>query len=219
MEETGHTRGCPLGTSAAPAQAGHEKLHGWTNSFQLLWCLKPFFRRLAFVPEVAHSGLCPHLWCTWVVAALWVRSGRSATIELNGPAVKQNADGYFFAGNPQYCTITGFNWASNHRNVCFRSYILGSVLQNLFKFIVYFKKFMRVIFRAVDVKPLMKRQPALKPAAPIGNACQIVPWRSVRVRRWQVQFVLCVPRESRETRSANARDADLSKECSYIQED
>lgn len=160
-----------------------------------------------------------HLWCTWVVAVLWVRSGRLTTIELNGPGVKRNADGYFFAGNPQYCTITGFNWASNHRNVCFRSYLLRSVLQNLFKFVVYFKKFMRVIFRAVDVKPLMKRQPALKPAAPIGNVCQNVPWRSVRVRRWQVKFVLCVPRESQETRSANARDPDLSKECSYMQED
>lgn len=128
--------------------------------------------------------------------------------------VKRNADGYFFAGNPQYCTITGFNGASYHRNVYFRSCILKSVLQNLFKFIVYFKKFMRVTFRAVDVKPLMKRQPALKPTAPIGNACQNAPWRSIRVRRWQVKFVLCVPRESQETRSANARDPDLSKECS-----
>jgi len=84
---------------------------------------------------------------------------------------------------------------------------------------VYFKKPMRVIFSAVDMQPLMKQQPALKPVAPMGNASQNAPWQSIRVRHGQVTFVLCVRRESQETRSANARYADLSKECSYVQED
>lgn len=82
------------------------------NKLMCLWAFvffEAFFRRLAFIPGVAHNGLCLHLSCIWVVAVLLVRSGRLTTAKLNGPGVKKNADRSFFAGSPQYCTITGFN--------------------------------------------------------------------------------------------------------------
>lgn len=70
-------------------------------------------------------GLCSRGGSQWAVPApvvQWaiavsVRSGCLPTIKSDEPAVKQNADRYFFAGIPQYHTTSSFNWVYKHRSM------------------------------------------------------------------------------------------------------